>query len=63
MAENTFYVHDNWYFGRTAKILPMTASAANADDEGLASLKGHVHTTAMGAQANNYTKTAKAIAE
>ena len=40
----------------------MTANA-KADDWGLGSLKGHVHTTAMGAQADNHTTTTKAIAE
>ena len=40
----------------------MTATV-KADDKGLGSLKGHVYIAAMGTQANNYTKTTKAIAK
>ena len=63
MAENTHCMDDNWHFGRTAKTPPMTVSAAKADDERLASLKGHVRTTAVGAQADRHTTMTKAIAE
>ena len=33
------------------------------DDEGLDSLKGHMHTAAMGTQANDHATTTKAVAE
>ena len=62
MVENTYCTCNDWYFGRTAKAPMMTANA-KADDNGLGSLKGHVHTAAMVTQANNYTWTTKAIAK
>ena len=39
------------------------SASTKADEKGLGSLKGHVYTAAMGAQADDYTKTTKAIAE
>ena len=63
MANNdTHSVCNNWCFGRMANAPTMTATA-KADDEGLGSLKGHVHIMVMGTQAGNCTKTTKAIAE
>ena len=63
MADNnTHCVHNNWHFGRMAKV-PTTTATAKADDEGLGSLKGHVHATARGTQASNCTKTTKAMAK
>ena len=59
--KDTFYTHNNWYFGRTTKVPPMTAT--KADNEGLGSLKGHVYTTAMGTQADSYARTTKAISK
>ena len=53
---------NDWCFGRTAKV-PMMTATEKADDKGLGSLKGHVHNAAMGTQADNYTKTTKAIAK
>ena len=44
------------------KVPTMTVNE-KADDKGPGSLKGHVCTAAMGTQANNYTRTTKAIAE
>ena len=38
-------------------------TATKADDKELGSLKGQQCTAAMGAQADNYTKTTEAIAE
>ena len=37
--------------------------STKADDKGLGTLKGHMHTVAMGTQADNYTRTTKAIAK
>ena len=59
--DNTYCIHDDWYFGRTAKVPTMTAT--KADDKGLGSLKGQRYTSAMGMQADNYIKTTKAIAK
>ena len=53
---------NNWHFRRTAKKPKMTATAKE-DDKGPVSLKGHVHTAAMGTQANDCTRMTKAIAE
>ena len=59
--DNKSYICNNWYFGKMAKAPMMTAT--KADDKGLGSLKGQQCTAAMGAQADNYTKTTKAIAK
>ena len=57
VADVTHCACNNWHFCGTAKVPMMTASTAKADDEGLTSQKGHVHTAAMGTQANNCTTT------
>ena len=62
MVEDKYFICNNWYFGRTAKIPTMTVNA-KADKKGLGSLEGHVCTVGLGTQANNYTRTKKAIAE
>ena len=63
MAENAHCTHDDWHFGRTVKTPTITASAAKTENKGLGSLKGHMHTMAMGTQANNCATTTKIITE
>ena len=60
--DDTCCICNDWYFDRTTKVPTMTATM-EADNKGLASLKGHVCTAALGMQANNCTTMTKAIAE
>ena len=62
MADEQCCIHINWHFDKLVEIPMMTASK-NMDDKGLGSLKGHAQTASMGTQADNCTKTAKAIAK